>query len=92
VPAALNLQAKFADTVQTLFVAPAQSMAEIETQGVARDWFATNAMWTNESPLHPTTRYPAFALLSAGGRILMEGGAAEQEQRIHDYLSGLSRS
>ena len=92
VPTALNLQEKFADTMQTLFVAPAQSMTEIQALGVERDWFETNAMWTNESPLHPTTRYPAFALLSAEGRVLMEGSAAEQEQRIHDYLNDQRRS
>ena len=88
-PAALAQQAEFGDTLQVLFCAPAQSMAELQAFGADRGWFETKAMWTDEAPLQTSARYPAFALLSPGGRVLMEGAASGHEAEIRERLLGL---
>lgn len=87
-PATLALQQEFADSLQVLFVAPAGSRAELEAFGAERGWFETEAMWTHEAPLQPSTRYPWFALLSPEGRVLLEGSASAQQQAIRDSLGG----
>jgi len=88
VPAALEQQAEFPDIVQVLFVAPAQTMAELQAFGDEQGGFEAKAMWTNEAPLQPSARYPAFALLCPDGRVLMEGSATVQEQEIRECLLG----
>ncbi len=85
-PAALRLQAELGSSLRTLFVAPAATMDEVEAACTGRGWLAADTLWTNESPVHPTARYPAFVLLSPEGRILIEGSAVGQEQRIRDAL------
>lgn len=85
-PAALDLQAELGGRLRTLFVAPAATMGEVRVACAERGWLEADALWTNESPVHPTARYPAFVLLSPEGRILMEGSALGQEQRIREAL------
>ncbi|MHC4262784.1 MAG: hypothetical protein ACYSWX_09700 [Planctomycetota bacterium] len=47
-------------------------------------------MWTSEAPLTPTSRYPAFALLSAEGEVLLEGSAQGREPEIRAELERLT--
>lgn len=86
----LGLQAEFAHVLQVLFVAPGQSMAEIRAFATDRSWLGSEAMWTREAPLRIDARYPAFALLSPEGEIVMAGSATGQELQVRAYLGSLA--
>lgn len=88
-PTALQLQADFERTLRVLFVAPADTREAIGAFASAPDRAGSGALWTDEAPLRPTTRYPAFALLDPRGRILLEGSTTGREEELRACLRGL---
>lgn len=89
-PAALDLQQDLDGSARLLFVAPASTLEEVHAAVEERGWIAGGAMWTSEAPLTPTSRYPAFALLSSEGEVLLEGSAQGREPEIRAELERLT--
>jgi len=87
VPAALEQQAALGGRCRLLFVAPAHSLEEVLAFADERGWLETEALWTVETPLEPTTRYPALALLSPSGEVLLEGSAPALEEAVRARLA-----
>ena len=87
-PATLELLRDLGGSLRVLFVTPGDTAAELRTACEQHGWLDTDALWTHEAPLRTSARYPWVALLSAEGRVLLEGSALESMAEVRRIVEG----
>jgi len=89
VPASLKLQEEMGENLQVVFV-EAQGTTRDKTEAFAlqRKWLGTRAMWTDERPVSsPGNGLPAFVLIGADGKILLQGNPLAMKGQIEDAIA-----